>query len=513
MEQSVELRYLNQWSRNPSFTLINSPYYPFIMAFLDRTFLQHHRKSVPEGEMVALLQDYLDEMQGKKRILPDNFHCPESNRTAEDLLKSWCDQAHRWLYHDVRDSGSYSLTPVTHQVMDFTENSNDRAFNSYRTQNLLSDIMARTRELAIGGRTDPESHIRYHEEEIARLKFEIQRHEAEIERFSQMAEDTNASIYSKQEKERIYEYITGLLRQLRLEVSRYIAMTEESIEDFFSKAAEITRQEADEDVIQIFLNHIKEIRDNPDFRSINEIRLIMGNKDKMEQLSEDTQVINNDRLGDGHQFRYTNSIVQQVRDAFQEIIQANDHLVHANNTIRQMLKRENLQEQRYIEKLLQRLDFVGRSLRDAAEPGEGAPLRNGIPPLRFGTLDFVGRPIRLREKIRETKASRIVRNKKKDAPKVISLEPPLDRDLLREHVLACQKKYPVVTLGTIAREYPITRGLDEVNAYLTIMNKMGSEVIQNELEYVRADNKKSGQPLMLVGSTVMLRRKEYSHEE
>ena len=137
MEQSVELRYLNQWTENPSFTLINSPYFPFIMAFLDRTFFQRHIKSVPEGEMVVLLQDYLDEMQEKKQILPDNFHCPDRNRTAEDLLKNWCDQTHRWLYHDVRDSGSYSLTPVTHQVMDFTENSNDGAFNSYRTQNLL----------------------------------------------------------------------------------------------------------------------------------------------------------------------------------------------------------------------------------------------------------------------------------------------------------------------------------------------------------------------------------------
>lgn len=508
MEQSVELRYLNQWTKNPSFTLINSPYFPFIMAFLDRTFLQRHIKSVPEGEMVVLLQDYLDEMQEKKRILPDNFHCPDRNRTAEDLLKNWCDQTHRWLYHDVRDSGSYSLTPVTHQVMDFTENSNDGAFNSYRTQNLLSNIVEKARELAIGGRTDPASHIHYHEEQIARLEYEKQRHKAEIERFSKMAEDENVSIYSMQEKQRIYEYITGLLRQLRLEVSRYIAMTEDSIEDFFSKAAEITRREADEDVIQIFLNHIKEIRDNPDFRSINKIRLIMGSREKMEQLSEDTQTINNDLLGNSRRYQYTNSIVQQVRDAFQEIIQANDHLVHANNTIRQMLKRENLQEQRYIEKLLQRLDFVGRSLRDAAEQGNGAPLRNGIPPLQFTTFEFIGRPLVLRKEIKEKKSFGIVRNQRKNAPKVIKIEPPINRELLQEHVLDCLQKYSVITLGTIAKEYPITRGLDEVNAYLTIMNKMGSEVISNELECVRADDQKSGRPVMLIGGTVMLRRKE-----
>lgn len=512
-QESPERYYYQQWIENPSITLFNSPYYPFIMSFLTQIFEERQRKSIPEEEMNARLQDYLNRMQEQqeKGSLPADFHVPPG--PAGDLLKMWCDQRHRWLFHEVRSSETYSLTPVTHQVFDFTENSIDQNFSAYKTRNLLGDIVHRTRELASGLKADRESHIHYHEDEINRLKSEIQEHEDAILKFSQMEDDVNASVYSPSEKDEIRQYILNLLQQLRLEISRYITMTEETANEFFAAAIEISKTAASEDAIQIYLDHVKEIQENPDFQSIYELRGIIGNPKLKEQLRKDNETINYDATGKRN--TYSNSIAAQIDDAYLETTKVNGHLRHVHQMIEEILRRENLQEQRHIERCLYRLDFAGKALHDAMNPrAKPVSIHNGLP-FEFSTLAFMGRPLSLSKQDRvQHPLTEIEMGKNMAAPETRKSRPKLNRARLKQNLLAYQKAHDVVTLGRVTRAYPIQQGLIEFKAYLELMNDSGADTLPQNLEFIRIDDEVKHTQYGLVGHTIMMKpKKESNYDE
>lgn len=504
MIQHPETYYMDQQQDNPSFSLIISPYYPFIMSFLSRAFEDRQKKSIPENDMADFLQDYLLNTR-EKAAREDPLSFPASKipvGSATEILKTWCDQKHRWLLRD--RNNLYSLTDVTQQVFNYAQNAKSQVFNSYRAENILDDILHSTHELASNVDDDKERRIHYHEEEIERLKREIEQHNNEIEKITELAEGENVAVYSRERQEEIQNYIKGLLQDLQLEISRYITMTASAISEFFRQAYDASQNADSSDAIQKYIDRLREISNDPKLNSIHLIRDVMADRDMMNRLRQDTVTIN--RTLHGRRYAYENSIYRQVQDAYMETLQVLDDLNHANRTVNQILQTDNLRERCYIEKLLQDLEFLGHSLRDAFQPGCPMSYLNGAR-MQFPALDIFGKSFTISPQKKKAPVLGKIQNGRaaKRAPKI--LKKPFNKKKMKENILACQKRHQHVTLRTLIKEYPITRGIPEIKAYINLLNELGMSVHTHEVEYFLVEDTASKRPLCIIGNVIVLKSK------
>lgn len=143
-------------------------------AFLYRTFVQPNVRTLPQGELVTALRDYLYTLNEQSGSGEEHYERP-FRQSAEHYLSEWCADDHGWLrkyYRAGTDEPHFDITPATEKAIDWIGSLLTKQFVG--TESRLLTVFALLRELIEGTEVDPEARIAELERRRAQVDLEIQ---------------------------------------------------------------------------------------------------------------------------------------------------------------------------------------------------------------------------------------------------------------------------------------------------------------------------------------------------
>jgi len=152
----------------PAAKLLRAQNAPLMLGFLDRIFKQEHRVAIPEGQLRAALETYLEI---RRDAGPMSYP-----QTSAEYLADWCSDKHGFLrryYGSGSDEPLYELTTGSEKALLWLESLQEVRFVG--TESRLESIFAGLEEILKYASTDPEERVRRLTEEMAGIRAEIDR--------------------------------------------------------------------------------------------------------------------------------------------------------------------------------------------------------------------------------------------------------------------------------------------------------------------------------------------------
>ena len=152
----------------PAVRLLRSPHAALVIGFFFRAFKRQLRVALPEGELQAMLETYLEELQ--------SADLADFSGSATDYLNRWCEDSHGYLrkyYGEDRQEPLYELTSGSEKVLVWLESLQQTRFVG--TESRLQSIFSGLEEILKFATGDAD-------ERIDRLTKEVDRILAEIDR-------------------------------------------------------------------------------------------------------------------------------------------------------------------------------------------------------------------------------------------------------------------------------------------------------------------------------------------
>jgi len=153
---------------HPAASLLRSQNAAMLLGFLYHAFKQQHRVTIPEGQLRALLEAYLDEL---RQAEPNQY--PMS---APQYLSAWCDDAHGFLrkyYGDDPKEPLFELSSGSEKALLWLEQLQQTGFVG--TESRLESIFAGLDDLLRNSTSDAGERIKQLSEEISKIQAEIDR--------------------------------------------------------------------------------------------------------------------------------------------------------------------------------------------------------------------------------------------------------------------------------------------------------------------------------------------------
>ena len=152
----------------PAVRLLRGPHAAMVLGFFYRAFKRHLRVALPEGELQAMLETYLEELQ-----VTDNSAFPGS---AAEYLNRWCEDSHGYLrkyYGEDRQEPLYELTSGSEKVLVWLESLQQTGFVG--TESRLQSIFSGLEEILKFASGDADERITRLTQEAERILGEIDR--------------------------------------------------------------------------------------------------------------------------------------------------------------------------------------------------------------------------------------------------------------------------------------------------------------------------------------------------
>ena len=152
---------------NPAWRLLVADNAPMIVSFLYKTFIHPNVRTMPQPELASQLADYLYGL--RERVGEESFP-----RRAEQYLDDWASDDRAWLrkyYPPGNDEAHYDITPSTERVVDWLAGFDQRQFVG--TESRLMTVIALLREIVEGTEVDPNSRVAELERRKAVIEAEI----------------------------------------------------------------------------------------------------------------------------------------------------------------------------------------------------------------------------------------------------------------------------------------------------------------------------------------------------
>jgi len=226
---------------HPAWRLLMADNAPLIVSFLHRSFIAPNLRSLPEGELIAQLEDYL-------------FHLREERgaqafpRSAADYLNDWAGDDKGWLrkyYPAGSDEPHFDLTPAVVRATDWLEGLEERQFVG--TESRLLAVFDLLEQLVEGTQTDPEARIRDLERRRAAIDDEIARvRQGELalmdparirERFMQVERTARGLLGDFRQVEQNFRELD---REVRERIATWEGGKAELLDQFFGERDEIS---------------------------------------------------------------------------------------------------------------------------------------------------------------------------------------------------------------------------------------------------------------------------------
>jgi len=165
----MDYQELRQLTAYPAVDLLRSDNAAMVLGFLFRAFKAHHRTVLPEGQIRALLETYLEELREAE---PERY-----TMSAVQYLSIWCDNAHQWLRKYMLDDSTeplFEMTSGSEKALVWMEQLAG-ATEFVGTESRLDSIFKGLDDLLKNTTTDPSSRIKQLEAENATIQDEIDR--------------------------------------------------------------------------------------------------------------------------------------------------------------------------------------------------------------------------------------------------------------------------------------------------------------------------------------------------
>ncbi|OLT50118.1 DUF3375 domain-containing protein [Cellulosimicrobium sp. CUA-896] len=149
---------------------------PLVLSFLGTVFVEENVRAIPEGELVARLDDHLWALRradGTGAGAGAGAE-PRYPRTPQAYVDHWAHPDQGWLrawYPPGSAEPHYDATPAVEQAVRWVAGLRGRAFVG--TESRLNTVFELLRQLAVGTQTDPAERLRELKERRARLDEEI----------------------------------------------------------------------------------------------------------------------------------------------------------------------------------------------------------------------------------------------------------------------------------------------------------------------------------------------------
>jgi chaperonin cofactor prefoldin len=434
----------------PSMRLLKSDSAPLVIGFLHREFKREQRITIPYSELVEKLDGYLESINERQPgIYP---------RAAQQYLKQWCDEEHRFLRTYTRGSSDdvqVELTADTERALGWVEEMHHQTFIGTESRflhifSLLEDIVHKSTE-------DVEVRLAQLEKQRDAIQREIDaiRETGEMARYS-----------STQLKERFFQ-ACDVARQLL----RDFAAVEQNFRGIARSVQEAQlRPDARKGaVVGYVLDADAALKTSDQGRSFYAFWEFLMSPSKQDELEELLEAVY--RLAELQAVSHDTPILRRVS---RNLIDAGEKIVHSNHRLaeqlRRMLDERNIAESRRVRELIGDIEQLAVRLTDDP-PGDDALVElEGAPDVSLvmekglwepaETLSFSARPVTADAAAMAVASTLDLRH--------LYAQFYVDELLLRRRIETLLATRPAVTLAEVVELYPVEKGLSEVIAYVAI---------------------------------------------
>lgn len=438
---------------------------PLILSFLHYQFKKKGKITIPESELETKLEDYLEYLRERE---PEAYP-----RTPKEYLTHWCEKDNLLRKTYDSDDPLFKLTPITEKVISWLEDLESDDFVGTESRflqifNLLKEIRDKSTE-------DPETRI-------AQLEQERDRIQQEIDLIKETGKVENYNSTQIQERfNNVQNMARGLIADFRQIEQKFRELTEKiALAGLEAKAKKgsIVASILDADT------KFKKSNQGKSFYTFFQFLQSDSKKQELEELIEEVYSLEDLSLPDP-QYESLRGIKNRLIREAEYIIQSNYRLAAK---IRQMLDESNLKENRRVAELIVEIQSLALNIGDNLPLEKDFWQLEGEPKISL----FIDRPLHPLQKPPSPSLSIDL-----DLPE-IDLEADLsqiynqvyvDETLLIGRIKQSLTTRNEITLAELIELYPVTKGLAEIVAYMSIAKKGEHHYInETKLEYMDIDS-------------------------
>jgi hypothetical protein len=454
---------------HPTLRLLSADNAPLIIGFLYQVFIKPNRRSLPYGDAVSLLEDYLyplREVHGEGRY----------PRSARQYLEDWSGGQTPYLrkyYPELGDEPEFDLTPATEKAVEWIQGLEERQFVG--TESRLLSVFALLREIVHRSEDDPERRV----QELERQKAQI---DAEIERLRAGIVEPLDPTRVKERFFQVEETARKLLGDFRQVEYNFRALDRETRERI------ATSDKAKGELLdEIFQEHdvIWDSDQGRSFRAFWEFLMSPKRQQELERLLDRLFAL--EAVRDLEPSGFLSHIQFYLLDAGEKVYRTNNLLVEQ---LRRYLDDQAWLENRRILELIRGIERRAVALKDT--PPE-APVFAGLDELRPALELIMSRNLFTppsNPAIDDRPLTEADVDIQVDA---LYRQTWIDEAELKARVRKALQTRSQITLGELSERFPMRKGLAEVIGYFNLASRgdkaLISDTEQEVLDLVTTDGR------------------------
>ncbi len=450
---------------------------PLVISFLYSVFRIDNVSEVSYDEFCIKLEGFLSEHVNEEAVIEDDLASDDASIVFQDLssrvrsyAEDWFSEKKRYIYRYYNQNKDEMIRPSPSIIRLFAYLDSIMEADMISTESSFNYILTQLRNLSLNIKENPEDRIRELKEKIREAEAEI----AEIEQTGRVR---------TYDRRKVTEYLTDLRRRSRDMLGEF-AQVEENFRDIMT---EIARAQASDGmsarrVLGYSLALHRELYDSPQGQSFEGFWNYMSRsrEDEITDLSEDIISALHENGID-----YDASFLLTLRPT---LYAAGSRIVDRNNMLTERMSRVMAQsgrsDRKGLEKLFTEIKAKSASLLLSGKvPSSGEFMEaDDIKP----SLSFpLSRTLASKSEVR-TSSAIAFDDKAGSAASILSLkgEFSVDEKALWNNVLdyAKAKGGKRFTLKELTDEYPVTKGLEEIVAYISVLREKAKAVTLSDEE-------------------------------
>lgn len=434
LEKSAAIKLLR--SRNPALTL----------AFLYDRFKANQQISVTQVDLEQKLDEYLDFLR--------DCYSEEQARSAKDYLNDWCDSGMLRKIFDRNNELIFTLTPEAEKAIQWIEDL-QKPDEFIGTESRFLQIFDLLKQICERSTTDVETRI-------AQLEKDRDTIQQEIDRIRETGEVEN---YSQTQLQERFVDANRLTRQL-------VSDFGEIEQNFRNLARTVKQSQLDKDnrkgaILGRVLDADRELMESDQGRSFYAFWNFLMSDTKRQELKSMIQSVY--QLEELQPLMREYSLLRRIE---RSLLNAGEYIVNSNHqlteNLRQMLSERNLQENRRVGELIIDIQRLALQLVDIDRLENDFWSLEADPNVKL----VMERPLHPLEVPEPQNFSQDFSNLQNTIPEAELAELYqqfyVDEDLLVQRIERILDRHSTISLIDIIELYPVTQGLPEIVAYLTI---------------------------------------------
>lgn len=439
-----------EWETSATLKLLRSRNVALIVSFLYRQFKAAQKVAVPQLDLEEKLGDYLEFLQ---EVYPDL-----ALKSPKDYLNDWCDAQLLRKTFDTSDEPIFSLTPAAEKAIAWLEDL-QQPDEFIGTESRFLQIFSLLKEIQDRSTEDVETRIAQLEQDRDRIQQEI----------NSIRESGIVKSYSQTQLQERFLLADKTTRQL---IADFRAV-EQNFRNLTRKVqeAQLEKDSRRGSVVGRVLDADEELKESDQGRSFYAFFEFLMSDIKREELKAMIQAVYQlEELRPLTQdYGLLRRIERSLLDAANYIVQSNHRLTEK---LRQMLDERNLRENQRVAGLITEVCRMALQMAETAPSASAFWTLEGDPELQL----VMERPLHPLEASETPTFSEIgfTEDSAADLEETfteIFQQFHVDERFLIDRIDLMLEDRPAISLTELIELHPVTQGLPEVVAYLSIASQ------------------------------------------